>query len=369
MRKMKITPIEKAEGPAIQPWRRAIQWGFMLVTFWIGIEFYLFVYNLEHSVISSRPPGVEAFLPISALISLKYWVVTGIFNTIHPSALVLLLIFVAMAILLKKGFCSWVCPFGLFSEYLVKLHIKIFDRQLKPPRWLDYPLRSLKYLLLFFFAWAVFVAMNESALQKFIYSPYNRVADIKMLYFFTNMSDLTFWVLAILVLLSLAIPYFWCRYLCPYGAMLGALSWLSPFKIQRREKTCIDCALCTNVCPSNIKVHTAGRVLSDECHTCMKCVDVCPVKDTLYLSLKKEKYKLPRRVYAYSIVLLFLFGILIARLSGRWQNSISGREYLYHIEHLNDGEYFHSRGEVADYDEDKWLQENNNTDKELKIKD
>jgi hypothetical protein len=49
--------------------------------------------------------------------------------------------------------------------------------------------------------------------------------------------------------------------------------------------------------------------------------------------------------------------VLIARFSGRWHNSISGVEYLYHIEHINDGEYYHNRGQVADYDEEKWQPE------------
>jgi polyferredoxin len=351
------TKYEKAEGPAIQPWRRGVQWGIVALLVWIGIEFYDFVQNLEQGMVTSRPPGVEAFLPISALISFKYWLLTGIFNTIHPAALILLLIFSVMAILLKKGFCSWICPFGLFSEYLAKVHIKIFDRQLKAPKWLDYPLRSLKYLLLFFFIWAVFFEMNENILHTFIYSPYNRVADIKMLHFFTHMSATTFWVLAILVALSLAVPYFWCRYLCPYGALLGALSWLSPFKIQRREETCIDCVKCTKVCPANIKVHTANRVFSDECHSCLQCVDVCPVKDTLYLSLRPKKYILSRKIYAFSIVIVFILGVLVARVGNRWHNSISDEEYLYHIEHIDDGEYYHNRGQVADYDKEKWQPE------------
>jgi polyferredoxin len=357
MQNNNLLKIDLLKRQSIQSWRRVVQWGFVLLILWIGIDFYLFVHNLEQGIVTARPPGVGAFLPISALISLKYWLLTGFYNTIHPAALALLLTFMLMAMLLKKGFCSWICPFGLLSEYLTRLHIKIFDRQLKLPRWMDYPLRSLKYLLLLFFLWAIFIDMNESALHKFIYSPYNRTADIKMLYFFTRMSELTFWVLAILVAISLGIPYFWCRYLCPYGALLGALSWLSPIKIQRRQASCIDCVKCTRVCPSHIKVHTANRVFSDECHACLQCVDVCPVKDTLYLSNRSNKFKLPRRFYASGIVLLFLLGVLIALLTGRWHNSISGDEYLYHINHINDAEYFHSRGEVADYDTEKWQPE------------
>ncbi len=341
----------RAEKFNIQPYRKLIQWGFLLVTAWIGVEFTIFVHQLQsgsESVIS-RPPGVEAFLPISALISLRYWLLTGIFNTIHPAALVILLVILAITLLLKKGFCSWVCPIGLLSEYLAKLHIKLFDRQHYLPRWLDYPLRSLKYLLMFFFIFAVFVQMNLIDLHRFIYSPYNKVADIKMLLFFAGMSSFTFWVLFALVVLSVAVPYFWCRYLCPYGGLLGAVSWLSPFKIHRDPVSCIDCGKCNRACPSKIKVDTAKTVFSDECHTCLACVDACPVKDTLFLSLTKKKVKIPRKVYALAIVLIFLLGMTIARLTGFWQNSISTKEYKYHIRHLSDPAYFHNRGHVPDY--------------------
>jgi len=343
---------KRADRFSIQSSRRWIQIGFTLITLWIGVEFAIFVNQVAAGKIPAieRPPGVEAFLPISALISLKYWLTTGILNTIHPAAAVLLLIFMTMAIFLKKGFCSWVCPFGLLSEFLTGIHKKIFDRQLKLPLWLDYPLRSLKYLLLFFFLWAVLVQMNVVDLEKFIYSPYNRIADIKMLYFFTGMSAMTFWVLAILVGLSLAIPYFWCRYLCPYGALLGALSWLSPFKIQRDAVSCIDCEKCTRVCPSNIKVHSSGTVISDECHACMQCVDICPVKDTLYFALPVKRKILSRKAYALVIAGIFIGGILIARLTGFWQNSIPADEYIYHLQHMDDPEYYHNRGEVPDYD-------------------
>ena len=350
--------IKKDRSFKIERYRKLIQYGFLLTLVWIGIEFYLFTEQIAAGKVPdiTRPPGVEGFLPISALISLKYWVLTGIFNTIHPSALVLLLIIGLTGVLLKKGFCSWVCPFGLLSEGLTKIHEKIFDRQLKLPAWLDYPLRSLKYLLLFFFVYAVFFQMGVNDLKQFIYSPYNRIADIKMLYFFTDMSEMTLWILALLVLFSLAIPYFWCRYLCPYGALLGALSWLSFFKIYRNKETCIDCELCTKACPAKIKVHTTKRVFSDECHSCLQCVDICPVKDTLYLASAKQKVRISRKYYAVILIALFVIGTAIARISGFWQNSITADEYIYHMKNMDGPEYYHNRGEVPEYDTNRWKQ-------------
>jgi len=335
----------------IQPYRRLIQYGFLAVIMLIGVVFTIFVEQLAkgQTPVVSRPPGVEGFLPISALISLKYWLFTGVFNHIHPSALVILLVIIATAVLAKKGFCSWVCPFGLLSEYLAKIHVWIFRKPRRLPSWLDYPLRSIKYLLLLFFVWAIFAQMDVAALKDFIYSPYNRVADIKMYKFFADMSGLTLRVILALLLLSVLVRNFWCRYLCPYGALLGALSWLSVFKIHRNKQTCIDCGKCTKVCPVNIKVHKAGTVFSDECHACLQCVDACPVKDTLYMSATTQKAKLPRFVIPVIIVLLFIGGTSLARVLGVWQNDISIEEYKAHMRNINSPVYHHAGGQAPEY--------------------
>ena len=187
----------------IQIYRKIVQYLFLAVIMLIGVQFSLFVSQLEKGLLPTitRPPGIEAFLPISSLISFKYWLVTGILNPIHPSGLIIFWVILATAILLKRGFCSWVCPFGLMTEYLNKLHRLIFRKNIRVPRWLDYPLRSLKYLLLLFFIWAIIIKMNVRDLDYFIYSPYNMVADIKMLHFFTNISAFAFWVLAVLLVL------------------------------------------------------------------------------------------------------------------------------------------------------------------------
>jgi polyferredoxin len=339
----------------IQAYRKIVQYLFLAVTFLIGVQFSIFVGQLEKGVLPTmtRPPGIEAFLPISSLISFKYWLLTGVFNPIHPSGLIIFLVILSTAILLKRGFCSWVCPFGLLTEYLNRLHRFIFRKDIKVPRWLDYPLRSLKYLLLLFFLWAIIIQMNIRDLDHFIYSPYNMVADIKMLHFFTNISAFAFWVLAALLVLS--IRNFWCRYLCPYGALLGALSFVSIFKIHRNEDTCTQCHQCTHSCPVDIKVHKTTGVISDECHACLKCVAVCPEKDTLYISSAKRSGILNPLLYAAIICLLFMGASVIGRLTGHWQTSISNYEYSFHVAHLQTPFYQHNRGQVPVYNKDAWM--------------
>ena len=90
-----------------------------------------------------RPPGVEAFLPIAALLGLRHLVLTGEVHPVHPAGLVILVLVHLLGLVAKKAFCSWVCPIGTLSEALAGLSRRLFRRMLALPRWLDLPLRSL----------------------------------------------------------------------------------------------------------------------------------------------------------------------------------------------------------------------------------
>ncbi len=331
--------------------RTTVQAAFALLCIWIGIEFYLFMQWGESGGTAAyfeRSPGVEGFLPISALMSIRYWILTGIINEIHPAAIFILLAIVAVSLLLKKAFCSWLCPIGTLSESLWMLGKKLFGKNPNIPWWLDYPLRSLKYLILFYFVYSIWT-MDVAALRHFIYSPYNKVADIKMYLFFANITSFALWTIVILMVLSVVVKNFWCRYLCPYGALLGVFSFFSPLKITRNAKTCIDCKLCTKACPVNIKVHKVGRVWSDECMSCIMCVEVCPVKNTLEMRTRNAVRPIPSWVFGVLIAGVFMGITGLAMLTGHWQNEISQAEYLKRFQELDSPLYQHFRGEVPDY--------------------
>ena len=323
--------------------RSGVQLAFALLCLWIGIEFYLFMewgMNGGAGIFFSRPPGVEGFLPISALISAKYWLQASAINTIHPATLFIFLAIVLVSVVLKKSFCGWLCPIGTLSESLWLLGERIFGKNIHLPRWLDYPLRSIKYLLLLFFLWAV-SGMNLPALEAFISSPYNKMADVKMYLFFANISAFGLWVIMALMMLSMVVKNFWCRFLCPYGALLGVLSWLSPFKITREASSCIDCELCTKACPSNILVHKSGRVWSDECTSCMRCVEVCPVRDTLSLRTRLTKKTVPNWACGVLVAGVFIAVTGMAMLTDHWKNSISQTEYLQRFHDIESPLYQH----------------------------
>ncbi len=343
-----------------QFFRSSVQLAFVLLCVWIGIEFYLFMQwgmsgGTEPYV--ERPPGVEGFLPISALMGAMHWMYSGALNTIHPAGTMILLGFIAASIVMKKSFCSWMCPIGTLSESLWMLGQKLFKKNIAVWRWLDYPLRSLKYLLLFFFVSAI-GAMSVRDLDVFINSPYNKVADIKMYLFFADITPFALWTIIILMLFSVVIKNFWCRYLCPYGALLGIAGLLSPFRITRVKESCIDCELCTKVCPSNIKVHAIGaknsasgigQVWSDECTSCLRCVEECPVKETLILRRKESSATVQPWVFGTLVIGVFIAVTGLGMLTGRWANSVSKDEYQVRFQKLDSPLYNHAQGSVPQY--------------------
>jgi len=309
-------------------WRQLIQWLFLGWCLFLGVQFALFVRHFESKGqldYFPRPPGVEGFLPIGSLVSLKTWLFTGHFDTVHPAALVLFLTFLAMALLTRKSFCSFVCPVGTASEVGWKLGQKLFGRNFRIWRGFDLFFQFIKYALLFFFAKLILFGMPVAALKEFLAAPYWAIADIKMLHFFTNMSTTSMIVITSLSLLSVVYKNFWCRYLCPYGALLGLLSMLSPFKITRNLDKCIDCGSCSRSCPSLIDVQHKVRVNSPECTGCLTCVSNCPEKGALDMAFWKK----PISRFAFIVLVLVVFGggVLTGMLTDHWQTSLSYRDY------------------------------------------
>jgi len=346
---------EVLKGPALRARRRRIEWsrhlvqaGFLLTVLWIGWDFVRWVHGLEDGrVVGERPPGVEGFLPIAALLSLRHLLTTGEIHPVHPAGLAILVLVLGVGLLAKKAFCSWACPIGTLSETLAGLSQRLFRRKLGLPRPLDLPLRSLKYLLLAFFVDAVFFQMGPAAVADFLDSPYNRVADVKMLHFFERLSPFALGVLVGLALLSVVVPYFWCRYLCPYGALLGALSLLSPLKVTRHAPSCIDCNLCTRACPSHLPVARIARVSSDECFGCLSCVAACPVTRALRVETPAPWRRAVRpAAFAAVVVGLFVGGTLLARATGHWRNDVTNEEYANRVRTIDSPAYAHAQGRV-----------------------
>lgn len=293
----------------------------------VGYRFYLFYLWAVHrsSAFVPRSPSVEGFLPISALVGLKRLLLTGVYDPVHPAGLTILLAALTIGLLLRKGFCGWICPVGAFSHLVEKLGRRL-HLQFRLPVWLDLPLLSIKYLLLAFFLYAIFWKMNLQAIIGFQNSPYNHGADARMLQFFLHPSTVAGAILLLLVIVSLPLANFWCRYLCPYGGLLGLLALGSPLQIRRDEEKCIDCKKCRKICPASIKVDIQKTVRAPECIGCLECVAICPKDECLTVTTVSKRRLSPFLLPALVLLLFFSF-YLGARHAGHWHSRLSPADF------------------------------------------
>jgi ferredoxin len=126
--------------------------------------------------------------------------------------------------------------------------------------------------------------MSAGVIAAFMRSPYGIIADVKMLNFFRHIGQTGLIVLGILLIASVFVQNFWCRYLCPYGALLGMASFFSPMRIRRNAAACIDCEKCAKACPAWLPVDRLVSIKSAECTGCLECVAVCPAKGALQMA-------------------------------------------------------------------------------------
>ncbi len=234
-----------------------------------------------------------------------------------------------VSLVVKKGFCGWICPVGTLSQYIWMAGEKVFGRNFRIGRFTDISLRSIKYVLLGLFLFLIGIAMPTSMMALFFIADYYKIVDVRMMKFFTEMTTLTMWVLIALGVLSLLYKNFWCRYLCPYGALLGLLSRFSPFKVRRNEEKCIHCHACTKHCPALIDVENKEVVKSEECFGCLTCVSRCPAEGALDLTASAGKKVRIVKPWLFPVLLIALFYLVIGIgvVTDNWHSKIPYEDY------------------------------------------
>ena len=320
--------------------REVIQHLLALSMLLVGIQFAANATMLKLGITPwlMRPDVGDAFLPIAGGIEIKAIVTLGIWDQNHPAAAVMLTIVLLTGLLCKRAFCGWACPLGLAGEYLYKLRKRFIKGEWLPPTWLDWPLRMLKYLLLggLFY---IILTMPAASIPHYLSGNYHKIADLKMALFFITPGLATLIGFSIILGLAAWRRQGFCRYICPYGALLGLLSFLSPFKIRRSTQHCLieskgmNCDKCTRACPAAISVHTQRNIRSDECQACMRCVSACPKQQALHFSTRNG-IKLSARGLAIMLLMLLFMVPLIAYVSGFWVSQTPTEIRMYLIQHL-----------------------------------
>ena len=294
----------------------------------------------------------EAYCPFGGIQALSSFFLNNSLSCSMTTVQIAMGIMLVVGIFLfSKLFCAFICPLGTITEWLGRLGDKYKISKRPGPR-ADAVLRSLKYILLFITFYFT-LASNELFCKTF--DPYYAVAsgfgsDVVMIYAVS--------ALVLLIAGSLIVRLFWCKYLCPLGAVSNifrfawlvlavllayvlllktgaAFSYVWPLaaiclggylleisrlrsnflpvtKIYRNEPTCTGCGLCSRKCPQLIDVAGMKVVDHPDCNLCGDCLEVCPEKDTLRLNNRSWLKWLP----PVAVVVLFALGL---GLSSNWE--------------------------------------------------
>jgi polyferredoxin len=223
--------------------------------------------------------SLHALCPFGGVVTIYQYATVGTFvQKIHESSFVLMVIGVLLALLFGPVFCGWVCPLGSVQEFFSNIGRKLFKRRFNRviPAQIDRVLRYTRYLVL---AWVVYMTAASGTLIFADYDPYFALFNL----WSSELAIGGVVILAITLALSLVMERPWCKYACPYGALLGASNLFRVFKIKRRESTCIACSACSKACPMNIPVDSKKVVRDHQCIACLECTSeaVCPVGDTV----------------------------------------------------------------------------------------
>ena len=314
----------------------------------------------------------EAYCPFGGLQSLSAFLVKNVLACSMTTVQIALgiALFVG-AVLAGKLFCSYICPIGTFTEWLGRLGDK-WKLRYTITGISDKLLRSLKYILLvlvFYFT----ITSGELFCKKF--DPYYAV--------FTGFSsDVVLLYAAIALVITIAgsvfIRQFWCRYLCPLGAVANISASFIPFaavtlvyvifklfvfrelpwlwyllaigvtafiteilnlktgifpllKITRTDSKCTHCRICDKVCPMAIDISGIEKVMHVDCHMCGDCIAMCPEEGALSIIRRKLTWLPLAIVVVLAGIALYLSSVVeIPTINERWgdkQSFITAREF------------------------------------------
>ncbi len=244
-----------------------------------------------------RFPGlrgwVSKILEIDPLVAIATAITT---HTVYKGLLWSLVVLVP-TLFLGRFFCNWVCPYGSLHQFMGWLFRRISPKDtIQLNRYGS--VQGVKYYVLA----AMLVAAAFGSLQVGLLDPICLVyrsftgavlpamnmptealfGDYKM----HHGAWLIGFLLFGLVAMNLVIPRFFCRVLCPLGALLGVLSRFAWWRIERDPVKCTDCDLCLLNCEGASDPHT--RLRMSECFVCFNCIDDCP-EDALSFALLPAK--------------------------------------------------------------------------------
>lgn len=265
--------------------------------------------------------------------------------------------------LFSKLFCSYICPIGTITEALGQLGNKLKLPKYEITGTLDILLRSLKYALLF--ATVHFTLQSNDLFCK-TFDPYYAVATR-----YGAETNVLYATLALVAVIggSLFLRQFWCRYLCPLGALSNQFKYAYTFviiavisiilsqlkvanavditagiacilsfafeiiglrkksaiqvmQVVRHPDACIDCGLCSKNCPQGILVDRMTSVNHPDCNMCTECISSCPKPEAISINKSYRQTWIPALISLILVILGLALGSIIdiPTINQNWGN-------------------------------------------------
>jgi polyferredoxin len=255
---------------------------------------------------------VNLFLEMSPLVALGTMLSSG---TLYMG-LAWAGVITAITLIFGRIFCSWICPLGIMNQISALIFPKkrTEEEQIAVNR--SRPLYNLKYYILIF----MLVTAAFGSLQVGLMDPICVVVRSFSTSLFPAAHELwpglypqvNFnwgWVIGGLMIAILianrVIPRFWCRALCPLGALLGVFSRFSLFRIHRNLDNCTNCNKCVEACDGAAEPQATTK--QSECLMCMNCIAECPHDALSYAFMPPKEgsedfVQLDRRVALGSVI-------------------------------------------------------------------
>ena len=227
-------------------------------------------------------PGlfVLAFLSVKSIYTS---LITGTFTwqaQLYPAFIVVAVL--GVTLLLGRVFCGFLCSFGALGDLVWFISRHTLRPKVKISPKADGILKYLKYAVL-----AVIVIFGWT-LTLWDFDGYNSPWTVFAMlvdpssWSMTNLFlTLGFVLLLLIIVGSFFVERFFCRYLCPLGAIFSGVSKGRILRIRKTRKNCGSCSLCTAKCSMGIPLKDVDIVRSGECINCFQCTEVCPRRNAV----------------------------------------------------------------------------------------
>jgi len=188
--------------------------------------------------------------------------------------------------ILGRFVCGWLCPFGLFQEWLNRFSRKKWRPELSSPRLHRALLRGkVVFLLGLVVLWPLVDSMlnryGSPAFCKYLCPSGTLMAGLPLIAGNEGLRQIAGWLfgwktllLALTIGLSVKLMRPFCKYACPLGAMYGFFNRISLYRIRVDQESCSQCGACALVCPMAVPVPYDGNGM--ECIRCGECQATCP---------------------------------------------------------------------------------------------